>query len=347
MADLSFAYANSRVNAMKSKLFDRDRMRELMDVGTLDEFIELLEETQYKPFFVDASTRYRGLELVKHALDANFVATLARLSQILPDQSQQVYSVLVRRWEINNIKKIIASKAIGKPVSMQDLLPAAGESTALFEKLIAAKDLPEVLEVLRRTPYGAAIQGKQADFLKRQGDFRVFLEVLDLHYFNSLLQCLDAARDEFTAGFIRDQLDFANALVVLRMMKSGVTPEKILRHVAVAKGARKLVEQMLAQPDAAKALEVFVRRKRMSLDAAATAEVAKGRDASLSLVEVEVEKALLAKARRTLSRGVLSLGVVVSFLHLKQEEVHSLRKIAYATQFEIKDDLRGRVLSAA
>ncbi|MBI5635569.1 V-type ATPase subunit, partial [Candidatus Micrarchaeota archaeon] len=58
MVDSSFGYANARIKAMKAKLFDVDKMRELSAVKTLPEVIELLEESVYKKEFVDASVKH-------------------------------------------------------------------------------------------------------------------------------------------------------------------------------------------------------------------------------------------------------------------------------------------------
>ncbi len=341
MYDLSFAYANSRVKAMKSKLFDRDRMRELLDSRTLDEFIELLEESPYKSEFVAQSTRLSGFELVKQALDDNLVATLKRIASIIPRHSLALYTLLVRQWEINNVKKIIASKAIGKPVGMDDLLPAQQESAALLSKLLACGDLAQVVSVLKKTPYAPAIASCEKEFTQN-GDFRILTSALDVHYYAALASSLATAGDAFTLRFIRDKLDFANALVILRMKKSGVSSDEIRRHLAPGAG-RKLVKQMLAEESVEKSLAAFCRLKH--LDAAGLeAALKKG---GLSEVEADLDRALLVKARQTVSRAALSMGVIVAFLHLKQEEVHSLRKIAYATQFDVKDEIRERVLSAA
>ncbi len=338
--DLSFAYTNARVKAMKSKLFDRDRVRELLDVRTLNEFIELLEESPYKPEFVAASTRFKGVELVKHALDDNLIATFKRIASVVPAAALPLLKLVVQQWEINNIKKIIASKAIGKQVQLSDLLPADQESTSLLGKLVECDFVEQVVAVLDRTHYAPATHACRKKFSETH-DFRVVLAALDSHYYSLLSQAMRTAPDAFTAGFMQDRIDFANALVILRMKKTGVENTEIEKHL-VRYGRQRLSRELLSHDSVEKALAAFAGRKRLDSKVLAAAYEKHG----LPAVEAELEKALLEKARKTVSRAALSMGVVVAFLHLKQEEVHSLRKIAYATEFDVKDEIRDRVLSA-
>ncbi len=323
---------------MKSKLFDPDRMRELMDVRTLDEFVELLEESEYKGAFVSASTRYTGLELVKRALDDDLIATIGRIANFLPPSALPIYAVLMREWELNNIKKIVASKALGRPIEMKNLIPVDRESIGLLARLVTAPDLAVTLEILRASRYSKAVRAAEKDFEKTK-DFRIILSELDRAYYVELHAALKFAPDAFTRGFLQDRLDFANAFLILRMMKSGVSKEKLRPYTV---NSAYLANEMLLQDSPEGALEVFARKKLLAPAPLVELLKAKG----LPYVEVELERALLRKARSTLSRGVLSMGVAVAFLHLKREEVHSLRKIAYATQFEVKDEIRERVLSA-
>ena len=67
--DLSYCYANARVKGMKSKLFSESKLRELLDVKSIAELVELLEESgSYREAFVSASTKYTGMELIARAL---------------------------------------------------------------------------------------------------------------------------------------------------------------------------------------------------------------------------------------------------------------------------------------
>ncbi|MBI5176569.1 V-type ATPase subunit [Candidatus Micrarchaeota archaeon] len=343
MADLSFAYANARVKAAKSKLFDRDRMRDLAEVGSLTQFIELLEESEYKPSFVSESTRHSGLELVKAALDDDLARKLEKVEAIVPDGAKPALHAILRQWEVNNIKKVLAAKALGKPVSTGDLLPVGGGSKSLCQKLVGAQTLKEAVSTVQAAYRGHPGVCKAASEFSRTQDVRPLLSALDEAYYRSLAKLARGQRDPFTRKFLLYRIDFANAMMILRMRRTGVPHERI-RHHLVTGASRAVIAEMLGAKTQRAALQAFARLRHVQFSE--TAYAALDGNGPLSQIEVEFEKAFLSDARSTASVSVLSLGAVVAYLHLKQEEVHSLRKIAYATQFDVRDDVKKTVLAA-
>ena len=337
--DLSYAYANARIKAMRSKLFNRDGMRELIDVKTIAEFIELLEESPYKQSFVAASTRFSGNELIKKALDDDLAAAFRKVAHIVPPKARPLVSRLLQNWEVNNIKKIIALKALGRSVSKQDLLLTNGSS--LLAKLLDQKDLPSVLKTLSSSEYGAALQKPLAHF-HRDGDYRVLLTALDEYYYQQLSLLLKEEKDAMVKKFMEKKISVTNAVTALRLRKSGVSASKT-REFLIDAPNQKFCGQMVGAKSLKEAIGIAsAHLKEPISDSVAEKAAATG---ELSPIEEAFERQLLVQARKTLSRSVLSPGVVVGYLYLKQEEVHALRMISYASQFEVKQDIKEMVLA--
>lgn len=344
MVDLGYAYANARVKAMGSKLFDKHRMRELMDVRTLPEVIEMLEESPYKHSFVKASTKYSGIELVKRALDDDLILAFSKVWRIAPAKARPLLGLLLQQWEVNNLKKGVAAKAIGKGVSASDFLVVAGEDARLVEKVVAQQDLEGVLKALEFTEYGPAFR-KAFEQYRKSGDFRPLLAALDEHYFEKLSkQVLFGSLDDKTRIFLKRKLEYADAMAILRMRHSGVQTAQVRKHLARAQHRETALLRALVEASSEQeAVEALAEGRYV--DGKALLDKASRKD--FAGVEIELEKALLLFARKTLSSSVLSLGALVGYLFLKQEEVHSLRKIAYATQFDVKQEIRETILAAA
>lgn len=341
MVDLNYAYANARVKAMKSKLFDRDVIRELMDVRSLPEVVEMLEEGPYKKAFVKASTRYSGIELVKHALDDDLKATFHTVYKFAPAKARPLLSLLLKQWEVNNLKKIIAAKALGRNLALSDLLIVEGEDSKLVEKVIPQPDFEAIAKTLAHSAYGPCLR-KAFDEYGKTKDFRVMLSSLDEQYFAMLSkQVMQGKLDAKTRDFLAKKLEYSQAMAVLRMLHSGMKKEQVSRFLQASSPGRPrmFLRKMVEAESERAALEALAAERRVDGKAVLAAKDLPG-------VEVELERALLIYARKTLSASVLSLGALVGYLYLKQEEVHSLRKIAYATQFEVKQEIRETVLAA-
>lgn len=343
LVDLEYAYANARVKALKDKLFDKHRMRELMDVRSLPEVVEMLEESPYKKAFVKASTKYSGLELVKRALDDDLKLAFHNVWKFAPAKARPVLSLLLKQWEVNNLKKAVAAKALGKKVSMDEFLVVEGEDAKLLEKVVSAEGLEGASAALGHSEYGEAFR-KAFEECERSSDFRVLLSSLDDYYFARLAkEVFFGGLDGKTRVFLKRKLEYAGALAILRMRSSGMHSSRVRKFLARGPMPEtRLLRKMVDAASVEAAVEILAGGKYV--DRKALEEKFGRKD--LAGVEVELEKALLVSGRKTLSSSVLSLGALVGYLFLKQEEVHSLRKIAYATQFDVKQEIRETVLAA-
>jgi len=338
--DLAYAYANARVKAMHSKLFDRDRMRDIVDVASLAEVIELLEESPYKRSFVYCSTKYEGFELFKRALDDNLAWTMRKLLEISPGKARPLLSKLLKQWEINNLKKIIALKALGKPVAVSDLLPASDESEKFLAKVIAQPDLDALVKLLKDSEYAGAL-AKAIPEYGVSGDFRLFQAALD-EYYNALLgRASREEKDPLVRQFLTRRIDFLNAMTILRLKKTNVAEARLQEYVVDA-GNINIIKKMI-ETDADGVIALL--RNRLHARVSDEAVAAFKERGQLADIEEELERELVATARKTLARSILSPGALLGYAYLKQEEVHALRKIAYATQFDVKQDIRQKVLA--
>lgn len=342
LVDLEYAYANARVKAMKVQLFDKHRMRELMDVGSLAEVIEMLEESPYKNACVRASANYSGIELVKRALDEELKLLYRKVLRIAPPKARPLIELLLKQWEVNNVKKALAAKALGRKLELSDFLIVAGEDPKLLEQISSKPDLEGALKTLAGSEYGPVIS-KSMEQYRATGDFRVILAALDENYLGRLAkQAQSPSLDDHTRRFIMRRIECAQAMAILRMRHSGMDSAQIRKYLKRAPlWQTGLLTKMVEADGVEPAVRVLCGEPYV--DKAAILE--KAARNNLPGVEVELEKALLASARHTYGTSVLSLGVLVGYLFLKQEEVHSIRKIAYATQFDVRQEIRETILA--
>ena len=120
--DLSFAYANARVKGMKSHLLSESVMKQMLEVSSVSQVIELLEESHaYKDSFVTLSAKYSGLELVSKALHHNFVSTMQQLDELLPPHARNDFQIITGELEVLDLKTILAKKILGRPITEEEL----------------------------------------------------------------------------------------------------------------------------------------------------------------------------------------------------------------------------------
>ncbi len=341
MVDLTYAYANARVKAMKSKLLDEEKIRSLLAVNTLDGVVGLLEETPYREAFVAESTRHAGIELFAKALEKDLATALKKIWRISPKKMRPILQIVLKQWDVNNLKIIISSKALGKPVSFTDLTVIEPSGARLFQKLLACGSVEDVARALAKTEYGPAVNKALNEYNKTR-DYRILAAALD-SYLQSVLAQAVSSRDRNVKEFVGKKINALNALTILRLKQAGASPETIRNFVApVGKKPAGLAKKLLACETVQEGVELACAALGMDKT---IGERFRTRG-SLAELELEIEKMLVERARKTMARSVLSPGAVLGYLHLKDYEVQSLRKIAFATLFEMKEDVRGTIVAA-
>jgi len=331
--DWRTAYSNTRVKAMKSKLLSSEQVRELFEVKTLPEVIALLEETCYKNSFVTASTKYSGMELVKRALDAEVAATLGKIASMAPKKAAKAVNVVIREWEAHNASKVVTALALGKPVGAEDLV-VIGKTPDFMEKMIKATTMKQAVNALALEPsYTPFIRKAQTQYSKEK-DYRVFIEAIYLAWLTAVAEEAEKEKDLKTRALLADYVTRINLITVLRLKASGVPNKVIPKFLAPSENS--LVKELLEEEDFDKTVDLISSKYKLG----ETAVKALKEHRLAAPAEIELQKRHHAMLRKTLSRSVLSSAPLLAMMMLKHEETHTLRKIAYATAFQTKEELR-------
>ncbi|MFZ5501816.1 MAG: V-type ATPase subunit, partial [Candidatus Micrarchaeota archaeon] len=121
-----------------------------------------------------------------------------------------------------------------------------------------------------------------------------------------------------------------NILIIERMKKHGIARERIVD--GLIKGGTlppALIEKILDAKDM-QAVLALVRSKFRGI------ELKEGK-AGMADLEIALEKSIAAQKVTAFHRSALSVGVIIGFLLLKEEEMNNLRKIAKGKAFELPE----------
>jgi len=346
---LKYGYANARIRGMKGLLLKPSSLEELIKVRTVDAMVELLQRTHYKDELVSLSLKYRGSELVELAAGRHFVSVAKKIKKLSPKDDHAVIDALLRKWDLLNLKVVLNAKRMGTPFEeVKPYLIDVGLMTQADFEAIANADERHLFEVVRHTPLGQEMLSQStAVFSKRMWDnFKNALQNLDS--FLQLQTMLDAymylfmdkalvtatakpSRDvERFRKLFKKEIDAKNILIIERLKKQGVEKEKIpdylVRGGTFTPGVIKEITD--AKDLAAVAAIVDPRFRRFKVPE--TLE-------SLTDLEIALEQAVAAERLGEFNRSLLSVGVMLGFILLKEEEINNLRKISKAKEFNIPE----------
>jgi V/A-type H+-transporting ATPase subunit C len=354
---LVFGYSNARVRAMRTALLSRRQAEDLLKIRSVAGIEEYLMKTPYRE---DFSHMPRGLSEAKRvelAASRNFARTAQKLIRITPKQSLPSLMAFLGRYDIHNLKAILLSKKLGKPPSeIEHLIIQAGSlSFEDLSRLISSKSAASFYEAMRSTKFGLELLNSVS--LRHIPKERIRMAISKPGFeelpVDLLLAAMDAYYYELAAKFahmgdkesleiarlLSAEADAKNILSILRLKKSGAGKKEIQMSIVKGSGqfSRVQLEKLIEAKDAAEAARLASDFFASSAgkEAFEAAEGLFAKDGRLSHLEIAFENSIARKSLKLLRRSMLSLGTIIGFLLLKEEEMNNIRKIVRGKQLSL------------
>jgi len=348
LRSLTYGYSNARVRAMRQHLLSRRQADDLLKVNTNAAVIEYLSRTSYKNDFSGMPHKIIDEERVELAVSRNFARTAQKLLKITPAQSRPALVAFLNRYDVHNLKAILLARKLGKPREEAQalLVPAGSMSSTELNSILSAKGADEFYAALRGTSFGAefltsaSVRGIPKEQIKAlfqnpnsdSAKLDMFMAALDFYYYEMASSIIATGEKDaqVIVGLLRSEADAKNIVTILRLKRGGADRKTIMQHVVGGgKLSRARLEKIAAGKDvhesAALASSFFM--SRTGKEDFASAEQLYKKDGQLSHFEVVFERSIARRSLRALQRSIMSIGAIVGFLFLKEEEMHNIQKI--------------------
>lgn len=341
-----YGYSNARVKGMKGLLLSPTFLEELIKVRKVEGMVELLQRTHYGPDVTNLSIKYSGSALIELAAISHFGSIIRKIREIAPKDDVAVIDALLRKWDLLNLKMLINAKRIGRSFEeMAPYLVSTGTISAAEYERIAKADEMSILEEIKKTSLGQEMLAQSTAFfnremwiafnnsLKSMDKFLQLQTIIDAYLYIFMDKGLLVSKNkdvERIRMILQKEVDARNILMIERLKSKGFDKARIKNYLL--KGGT-LSERMLSQLIEAKDLDAVgsvVKTRFPHL-------IINKKDTIIDL-EIALEKAIAQEKLKAFHRSVLSIGVLLGFILLKEEELNNLRKIAKAKEFGISEE---------
>ncbi len=350
---LEYGYSNARVRGMKGLLLSKDTYDNLLNFETTEEMIEFLQKTHYKTHLLDAAAIYTGSRVIESASGKHYAAIASKIKKIAPKADKDIIDALLAKWDVINLKLVIVSKRYTKEFSdIQPSIVAAGSLSEDDLKKIYNAGERDVFNEIRRTRFGRELFSQSAQM--NQDMLRSFRKALtSMDNYSQIQAILDTYGyiliEKFLGKYLADgdvrkiyhllqaEIDVLNLSTIERLKNAGITnPEKIRSYLIEGGTLRADLTALIDSKDLSASLPIF-KRKFSGFDLEGVNTVV--------AFEIAIQKALAAKKLAVFHGTIFSVGTLLGFLLLKEEEMNNLRKIAKGKEFGIsKEDLMKSLL---
>ncbi len=328
----NYGYCNARLHGMRSHLLKPDFFDQLMDAADMNRIIQLLSETEYSQDLDAEMIHGRTADTVDEALKDNIVRAFQKVMGFLNPEGSDIIGTLVGRWDLFNIKSIIRGKHVHlASEEIERSLYAVGQFTPIELKDLARhSDVRAVVDTLATwgSPYAKALRQAMPDYIANN-DLAVLEFALDRYYSAWSAEQLagKGANRKLALRILGIQIDSINLLTAFRLLRSDIGDMDPMR-LFLPGGAHIAKEQFVELAQMSDIDQVLDALKATaygnSLDEAAAAYVEVG---SISVFERALEEYAMRKALSAGQADSVGVGIGISYLWAKQNEVTNLRII--------------------
>ncbi|MBE0477324.1 MAG: ATP synthase A1 subunit C [Coriobacteriia bacterium] len=327
-----YGYSNARVRGMRARLLNRSFYDTLIEARDIQQMIQELTSTGYGPDLEEVLIKGRDAAVVDEALKNNLVRTYRKILGFLNDEGRGLATTLLGRWDVFNIKTILRGKHMRLPAEEvgESLVPAGQLSEIELNAMLAQDDVKSAIDaaVTLGLPYAAALRYGIGEYAKT-GELAGLELSLDRHYAEWATKRLSrrGANAAIARRILGTQIDIVNLLTVFRMQKADIESLDVAQfHLpgGLAIGAD-LFEEVAGMSDVDQVLDRL--RNTMYGPALEDAAMKYIEVNSLSVFERALEDHLIRKVTLSGVHDPLGVGVVVSYLTAKQNEITNLRII--------------------
>jgi V/A-type H+-transporting ATPase subunit C len=327
--NIKYAYIVARVRAMKSKLIPREMYPKFLNME-IPEITRYIEESEYKKDVDELGKKYKGIDLIEHALNQNLATTFRKLIEVSQDEANFLITEYLRSWDIWNIKTIIRGTFSGASEEeiLEDVVSAGQLRYRDIVEIVKIGNVEGVIAAFAKTPYYSVLKEYKGDLAEIENN-------LDKWYYSNLMKAVNETGNKLFLKSVGTRIDLKNLKMLFRMKRAGMERDAILKHIIP--GGRELRETDLNRL-AALPLNEFVRALEDYSYWKAIADVS-GDLRSLINIENHFYKYSLEYISQISYYYPLSILPVLDYILSKKNEVDNLRIIVRGKEKNLPEEI--------
>jgi ATP synthase A1 C subunit len=326
-------YMNARVSGMRSKLFTKQHLEDLLNLYDVPKIVDDLLQSPYQQEMAEALTRAKGVDAIEEAVSRNLVNMQQALSRMSAGPLQDLTDRFLMRWDLAAVKALLRLRHHGldAQAGISTLSPGPNLTVTLMKSFAERATMEELVTALVawKPDLCGPLANALPEYRQQQNNLSVLEDALDRGYFVRNVSALRSREDEdsrILRKVLRMEIDRINLRILLqlreghgsadqlaaRLLPSGWLSEKLLREMAGARDAMHVMELLASTPykELGEELYSFVQAARFSP------------------MDRHFDKLIIKHLRHEMHAHAMSFAVLMHYAWSKYNEVVNLRLIA-------------------
>lgn len=320
-----YAYPNARVRARTGRILDEKQLSEIIEADDVDEVKNYLRGLPEYAKYIDQYP-------LEKALDTQLAETYDMLAGMAPGNVKPVFKVLLQRWDVRNIKSIIAAKEAGlSREETENLIVPFGELKDSLDKLVDTKNITEIINSLEGTEYAHLLDDAMSSY-EKTGMILPLEAALDKYFLENLLIAAANPADESSSvlhSFIGTQIDTTSLSIILRAKAEGLTYDDIEPYI-ISNGYQLREWKLKDLMDSEDVNGVINSLEGTDYSTISEALPEYTKTGSVASFEAALDEQVRQTAKASAIKIPFGIGPMIGFLTKKEKEIRNLKVITRA-----------------
>ncbi|WP_393971305.1 V-type ATPase subunit [Oxyplasma meridianum] len=350
--DSTYSGNYGRIKSHETEFLKFDFITSLLDLKSMDDITNELTKTGYSEDISALSSSYKNPELLQMSLNRNFIRKNRVALFSVPPLAKNTVRAYLSKWDIENIKSILASKFMGYDLKQNEMfilsfrdLPmglfAGNLSNEDFRNLMSKGTVEEVVSYLTYFGFGPSIL-QHMDRYHKSGDISILLSAFDTYYYDTLMGTVRFYNgDEASViSLIKNQIDVRNIMTVIKGKDMGIEFERFSESFRVI-GSLSIsdLQSLYDKRDVGEILSGISGYGNLE-----DAMDIYRRTGDLYYVNVTLQKFLFTRYMEIFRSQALSIGSTFSFILRAEAERENLRIVLNGILNNVEKDTLSRIL---
>jgi V/A-type H+-transporting ATPase subunit C len=343
----TYGFINAKLRARISKIIAGDTLERMIKAPSVEEAFRIVSDT---PFGVagEVYAKTGNLKLAELEILKREIGLYLEIEKYIKGDTQEFVRTLASRFEIDNLKNALrlffTRTQRKRPV--EELSSYLVRERILYDiavdEIIKSNSLDEIVQILSETPYAGIVEKYKADLEKDRSLFRLEI-ALDKFYYQSLIGDIKklTPQDRKTAlRLIGIEIDIQNIDWIIRFKTYyDLSMETVMD--LVIQGGQMLPSQSIRDAFQSQnpntVLGDIVNKYYPGLSSMLSSQ---GSDAGARLLLIEriLEQIMSYEVRHILEGYPFTIGILLSYLALKRNEMRMVMTILNAKLYDLPED---------
>lgn len=339
----SYGFINAKLRARISEMLPREWMMKMAGTRSLTEAVSMLDNTAYRSAS-EAYQRTGDLKLVEAEilkLERDDILTLERY---LTPSAAELTTAMLLQYEIETVKnalrlwfmRTVAERSVEGVIAYVDSESVAHRFST--DHVLNADDETELVEAFSDTPYLHVIRDQVAEVIARRSLFPLEM-ALDRWYFeqvNTAVELLDRVDQSVAKRLLGIRIDMVNLHWIARIREYQDLPENVALGSLLPGGAAFDAGAIASiyrsdSPSQVIANLITGRYGGVTSMAGESDDIRR-----LTLLSSILQQVLLHEIHRVLGGYPFSVGVIVAYVFLRQNEARMIRTVLNARYYALE-----------